>query len=382
MILNAKTCCGEVAGLPGFAEGVAVYKGIPYAAPPVGDLRWAPPQPHPGWEGVRRCETFGPAAIQRPASGDGFYGREFYSMLTPERYSEDCLYLNVWTPAKSADERLPVMMWMHGGGNMGGYSYESEFDGEALASRGVVYVSVGFRLNVFGFLAHPELTAEQGGHSGNYCHLDHLAALRWIKDNIAEFGGDPGNVTVFGQSGGGFDVNILATSPLAAGLVHRGISQSAGGAMSLMEAVPLTQMEQNGLQLQEILGCRSIAELRQVPTEEIYAASMKVRGNGMFTFTTAIDGYLLDDDSSRLMQQGKINPFSYMMGCCSNEGGRGLGDHFPIEKNPETFESQVRRSCRLRTEDFLAEYHVKTNAEAERFWYQVGADGAIYGYQL
>jgi para-nitrobenzyl esterase len=202
-------------------DGIAVYKGIPFAAPPLGDLRWKAPQPLAAWTGVRNADKFAPACMQipivMPALG-----------LDPVTVDEDCLYLNVWTPAKSPKDHLAVMVWIYGGGFTIGSTSLAQYGGENLAKKGVVFVSVAYRLGALGFMAHPELSAEQGGHSGNYGLMDQIAGLEWVKRNIAAFGGDPHRVTIFGESAGGISVSMLAASPLAKGLFQGAISESGG----------------------------------------------------------------------------------------------------------------------------------------------------------
>src|SRR6185312_185457 len=199
-------------------DGLRVYRGIPYAAPPLGDLRWRPPQPAPKWEGVRSADQFGRACIQT--------NQAIANLPAP---SEDCLYLNVWTPAKNAGEKLPVLFWIHGGGFVAGAPAEQLYHGEWLAKKGVVFVSVGYRLGVFGFLAHPELSAESPHHvSGNYGILDMIAGLRWVQKNISAFGGDAKKVTIQGESAGAAAVSILCASPLAKGLFRGAIAESGG----------------------------------------------------------------------------------------------------------------------------------------------------------
>ena len=188
---------GQVAGVPGTRPGIAVFKGLPYAAPPAGDLRWRAPRPVVPWKGVRPAGEFGRRAPQWTPPPGTFYQKEFQYAPDPMGMTDDCLFLNVWTPAQDASERLPVMFWIHGGAFLGGHGGEIEFDGEALASRGVLLVTINYRVGVLGFLAHPELSAEsETGTSGNYGILDQIAALRWVRDNIAAFGGDASNVTV------------------------------------------------------------------------------------------------------------------------------------------------------------------------------------------
>jgi para-nitrobenzyl esterase len=198
-----------------FEDGLTVYRGIPFAAPPVGDLRWRAPQPAAKWEGVKQATKFAPGPIQggNPPSGK----------------SEDCLYLNVWTPAKSSGDHIPVLVWIYGGGFGAGATSEKNYSGENLAKKGVVLVSIAYRVGQLGFFVHPELSKESPNHvSGNYGLLDMISGLQWVKKNIAAFGGDPGKVTIFGESAGGIAVSMLCASPLAKGLFQGAISQSGG----------------------------------------------------------------------------------------------------------------------------------------------------------
>lgn len=214
-IKTAKVTGGEVEGV--VADGLSVFKGIPFAAPPVGELRWKAPAPVAPWTGVKKTDAFADACMQPPNSQGN---------TAP--VSEDCLYLNVWTPAKKGGDKLPVIVWIHGGGFSGGSTSIPMYDGTGLAKKGVVLVSVAYRVGPFGFLAHPELSRESGRGSGNYGLEDMIAGLRWVKENIARFGGDPGNVTLFGHSAGGMAVNQLAASPVTKGLFHRVICMSGG----------------------------------------------------------------------------------------------------------------------------------------------------------
>ena len=209
-ITLAKTKCGMVSGVEMPDKGITVFKGIPFAAPPVGDLRWKAPQPVEPWEGVLPATSFKPAAWQEYHKKGSFYDREWGHK--PFERSEDCLYLNIWTPAESADEKLPVAVWIYGGGFMSGFAHENEFDGEAFSSKGVIYVSINYRLNIFGYLSHPDLEDEDGV-SGNCGMYDQIAALRWVNENIASFGGDPENVMIFGQSAGAGSVISLFARP-------------------------------------------------------------------------------------------------------------------------------------------------------------------------
>src|SRR5579864_2323754 len=208
---------GRVAGI---GTDVVTFKGIPYAAPPVGRLRWRPTEPSPHWSGVRIAAEFGPRCPQPPSSASP-------AAASNPPTSEDCLTLNVWTPMRSSGDKLPVMVWIHGGGFFGGTASSPAYDGEALARRGVVVVTLNYRIGALGFLAHPDLSAESSRHvSGNYGLLDQIAALKWVQQNIGAFGGDPQNVTVFGGSAGAYSISVLMVSPLAKGLFHRAILES------------------------------------------------------------------------------------------------------------------------------------------------------------
>ena len=214
------TAHGILEGVVSSDGSVRTFKGIPYAAPPVGDLRWKAPQPVEPWEGVRRATDFPPRAMQVHVWDDMFF--------CDDGPSEDCLYLNLWMPSRPDTDKLPVMFWIHGGGFIAGSTSEPRQDGGDLSKKGVIIVSLTYRMGVFGFFAHPELTAESGHEaSGNYGLLDMVAALEWVRDNIATFGGDPDNVTIFGESAGSSAVNALVTSPLAGGLFHKAIGESS-----------------------------------------------------------------------------------------------------------------------------------------------------------
>jgi para-nitrobenzyl esterase len=300
--------------LEGTAEdGLMVYRGIPFAAPPVGDLRWRPPQPAAGWTGIRKADTFGRACLQ--------INKAIANLPQP---SEDCLYLNVWTPATRADERLAVMVWIHGGGFTAGTPPERLYHGEAIAKKGVVVVSIAYRLGVFGFLAHPALSAEGSRHtSGNYGLLDMIAALQWVKKNIAAFGGDPGRVTIFGESAGGIAVSMLCASPLAKGLFQAAISQSGGSFGPVREAggpgenmQPLPSAETAGVTWSSKAGATSLGELRKTASETLLESSRGQRGIAW----PITDGWVVPDDQYKLYAAGRYNDVPVLAGYNSDEG--------------------------------------------------------------
>src|SRR4029453_9723585 len=253
---------GLISGVSGTNESIAVFKGIPFAAPPVGPARWRAPEPAPGWSGVRKADAFSPSCIQTIVTERKPWTYEF---MTHGDISEDCLYLNVWTPATSTTARRPVFVYIYGGGNVEGSVPVPAYDGEGLASKGLVVVTFNYRVGVLGFFTHPELSKESPYHaSGNYGLLDQIAAVKWVHDNIAGFGGDPSRITVAGQSAGGQGVQNLTASPLAKGLFHRAIIESAGGA-----ARPLADAEADGVRFAEAKGAKTLAELRAKPWQDL-----------------------------------------------------------------------------------------------------------------
>lgn len=305
-------------------EGVSVYKGIPYAAPPVGELRWKQPQPVSPWQGVRKCDRFGAASLQGGQTEGSFYWKEFYQDGNPEM-SEDCLYLNVWTPAPGkTDRRLPVMVWIHGGALQNGFGHEIEFDGDAYARKGVVLVTLNYRLGMCGFLAHPLLTAENGGKgSGNYGLFDQLAALKWVKRNITVFGGDPDNVTVFGQSAGAASVQALISSPLAKGYIQRAIIQSGGGLSGIISTSSLQTTEASGKAIWDAAGYTTLEQMRACPAtrfQDILVQYMKQQKKfvGM-PYSICVDGQLLQASTYDVAMEGDELDIPYMIGYTSED---------------------------------------------------------------
>lgn len=298
----------ESGAVDGIGDGaVTVYKGIPFAAPPVGEWRWRAPQPPRPWSGVRVADRYAPACMQR-----GAYPQD----APPEPMSEDCLYLNLWVPAgASAGAKLPVMVWIHGGGLRNGSGSIPLYAGSPLARRGVIVVTANYRLGALGFLAHPELTRESPNRvSGNYGLLDQLAALRWVQRNVASFGGDAANVTVFGQSSGAISISALATSPLASGLFRRAIAQS-GGLFEPIELAPeftLRGAEEVGAAFAARLGVQSLGALRALPAADLAAAR--------FSPNAVVDGHLLREPPYQAYAAGRVNPADVLVGFNAGEG--------------------------------------------------------------
>ncbi len=353
-----RTDSGSLRGAQGHDPQVRVFKGIPFAAPPVGELRWRPPQPPASWSGVRSCDTFGPTCPQFPRQPGSFYQLEFY--LQEEPQSEDCLYLNVWTAARDAQEKRPVMVWFHGGGFVEGSGSLPSFDGEALARKGVVLVTVNYRLGVLGFMAHPELTAESSHRaSGNYGLLDQAEALRWVQRNIAAFGGDPGNVTIFGQSAGAMSVFSQVVSPLTRGLFHRTIGQSGSGFLFMHPGATLAQAQQMGVQYAASRGAGSLRELRALPYQALLGADRAAYGS--YPFGAIADGWYLPAPASQLMAAGEFHDVSLMVGATANEATSLLGDLSTASAT--AFRQSVVERHGERAAEFLALYPVDSDEQ-------------------
>lgn len=307
---QVKTDKGTVEGIASKDSKIRVFLGIPYAAPPVGDLRWKPPQPAVPWTGVKQCDRYGKRAMQVHVWDDMFF--------RDNGPSEDCLYLNVWTPAKTADEKLPVMVWIHGGGFIAGASSEPRQEGENMARKGVVVVTLNYRMGVFGFLALPELAEESPAHAaGNYGLMDMVAALEWVQKNITAFGGDPKKVTIFGESAGSFAVSGLMASPRAKGLFQRAIGES-GALFGSHAPDPLEKAEAKGLDLAKKVGAKTLEDLRAKPADELLQASMR---DDKFRFGTDVDGDFLPKPMEAIYAKGQQNHVPLLAGWNKNEGG-------------------------------------------------------------
>ena len=332
-------------------SGIHTFKGIPYAAPPVGNLRWREPQPMTNWTGVRKAYAFGPRAMQLPLFGD----MNFRS----DGISEDCLYLNIWTPSKSGNEKLPVLVYFYGGGLMAGDASEPRYDGESMARRGIVSVTVNYRLTVFGFFSHPELTKESPHHaSGNQGFLDEAAALQWVQQNIGAFGGDPKRVTIAGESAGSFSVSAQMASPLSKKLFNGAIGES-GSLLGFTPLVSLSNGEKTGVQFTESLGAKSLAELRAMPAEKILQATTSA---GFERFPITVDGYFFTKQPIAVYEAGEQAQVPLLVGWNSEESSyRGLlGDEAPTVEN---YTKAVQKKAGNDAAALLAAYPAATDAD-------------------
>lgn len=351
-----KTANGLISGIQN--GSVRIYLGIPFATPPVGDLRWKAPQAAQNWKGIRACTRFPASAMQSKPQPFSMWTEEF--IAPPEPLSEDCLYLNVWTAAKSTKEKRPVLVWIHGGGFVSGASTCAVYNGEALAQKGVVYVSINYRLGAFGFLAHPELSKESGhSASGNYAFLDQIAALQWVKKNIAAFGGDPNNVTIAGQSAGSFAVNALIASPLAKGLFHRAIAQS-GGLFNTSRSRTLSDAEKTGELFAKNAGVSSLADLRQKSADEVLKIASTMPWG---SFSPIGDGYVLPADIFAHFRAGQQNQIPIMTGWVTGDGSLGVGG---AKTTAEQFKTNNQKVYGNKFSEFLKLYPASSDEEAQQ----------------
>jgi para-nitrobenzyl esterase len=352
---------GRLSGVAGNDPAVLVYKGIPFAAPPVGDLRWREPQPVKAWTGVKAADAFGPHCPGK-----------FPSAAQSASVSEDCLYLNVWTPARSSGETLPVFVWIHGGGFQGGSGSEPIFDGEAFAKKGVVVVTFNYRTNVFGFLAHPELTRESKHHaSGNYGLLDQVAALEWIKRNIAAFGGDRSRVTIGGESAGAYSVSALTASPLARGLFHQAVAESGGYFMPKPEAMrALSAAEKIGADFASTVGAADLADLRKKSADELMRAVVKMED--FFAFQPGVDGRFLEEPVYTTYLKGRQARVPLLLGSNTDEGAFLIPEQRP---SVQEFAARLERTFGARTSQVRQLYPVDTPAALIRSELDLSGDG-------
>ena len=353
MSSTVTTSKGKLSGTYDETTEIYSFKGIPFAEPPVGDLRWKAPQPVKAWTGTRDATQFAPRAMQLPVFGD----MNFRS----NGMSEDCLYLNVWTPDPSSAAGLPVLVYFYGGGFIAGDGSEPRYDGEQMARRGIVTLTVNYRLNIFGFFAHPELSAESPQHcSGNQAFLDQNAALLWVRDHIREFGGDPDRVTIAGESAGSMSVSAQMLSPLSKDFIAGAIGSSGGP--RAMPPQPMGDVEQKWVAFAEKIGAKSLAELRAIPAEKLLQLTTGMHpGN----FPQVIDGYFFPRSPFELLSAGEGAHVPLMVGWNSEEmnyaaimGGRDL--------TPENFETVVRELYGDRAEEVIRLYPAETDEELEQ----------------
>jgi len=346
-------------------SGIRTFKGIPFAQPPVGDLRWKEPQPVKSWTGVRKASKFGPRAMQLPLFGD----MNFRS----DGMSEDCLYLNVWTPAKTSNDKLPVLVYFYGGGFVAGDGSEPRYDGESMARKGIVTITVNYRLSVFGFFAHPELTKESEHHaSGNYGLLDQHAALQWVKRNIAAFGGDPSRVTIAGESAGSFSVSAQMASPLSKDLFASAIGES-GSLLGSRMPVSLTTEEQNGTKFTSLTGAGSLAALRAMTANELLQATAKANAPG---FNVIVDGYFLPKSPLEIYAKGEQSKVPLLVGWNSEESGYKaiLGQD---EITPANYRKAVEKLYGDKADEVLRVYPGATEEEIKQSATDLASDRFI-----
>jgi len=352
---------GMISGVKSSESDVVSFKGIPFAAPPVGDLRWKAPQPVIPWQGVKACNAFGPSPMQAKPSPFMVYTSEF--LIPTEPISEDCLYLNVWTKARKGEKKA-VLLWIYGGGFSSGGTGVPIYDGEALAKKGIIFVSANYRVGVFGFLAHPELTKESPNNaSGNYGLMDQIAALQWIKNNIAAFGGDPDNITIDGQSAGSMSVNALVASPQAKGLFKHAIAESGSFLVAnpLLSSATLQTAEHQGLKFQEAAHAGSLADLRKMPAEDL----LKVNGGRL---SPIADGFVLPKPIYQIFADGEENNVAVITGWNADES-------FVMSfKNADAYKEQIQKQFGADAGEVLKYYPGNTDEEAQRSQVRMSRD--------
>jgi len=351
---HVRTANGIVEGSGPERSGVRIFRGIPFAQPPTGDLRWREPQPVKNWTGVRLAVNFGPRCMQAPIFDD--------MRFRSNGVSEDCLYLNVFTPAKTNRQRLPVLVYFYGGGFVAGDSSELRYDGESMAAKGIVVVTVNYRLGVFGFMAHPELTKESPHNaSGNYGLLDQNAALRWVQQNIASFGGDPKRVTIGGESAGSISVSAQMASPLSKNLIAGAIGES-GAITGTLSAVSLAKGEEAGSKFAASVGAQTIAALRAMTAEQILDPASKGGWASVGRFPLVIDGYFLPAEPSTIYASGKQARVPLLAGWNSEESNwRGLLGR--DEPTPENYRKVLEKLYAARADEVLKHYPATTRDE-------------------
>jgi len=343
-------------------SGIQSFKGIPFAQPPVGELRWKEPVPVKKWKGVLKADHFGPKAMQWATYSD--------MVSRSNGKSEDCLYLNVWTPSKTMNEKLPVLVYFYGGGFTSGDGSETRYDGENMSKKGIVTITVNYRLGVFGLLAHPELTSESVHHSsGNYGLLDQHAALVWVQKNIAAFGGDPSKVTIAGESAGSMSVCAQMVSPLSKGLIVGAIAES-GGVVGNLSPSTMAEAEQAGVKFAQSLGNKSIADLRKIPSDSLMKLSMTSH------FPLAIDGYFFPESPTALLSTGKQLDIPLLAGWNSAE----VNYHNLMGKDAPTIENYKNTLKKLygdRADEVLRQYAAAADSDVVKVATDLASDRFI-----
>jgi para-nitrobenzyl esterase len=336
-----KTNSGVVEGT--IENGIRAFKGIPFADPPVGNLRWKAPQPVKPWDGVLKADKFAPGSIQNQKL----------------EQSEDCLYLNIWTTANSDKDKLPVMVWIHGGGFSAGAPSERTYFGQELTRKGVIFVSITYRLGTLGFFAHPDLSAESPNKvSGNYGLLDMIEALKWVRKNISSFGGDPDKVTIFGESAGAIAISMLCASPLAKGLFWGAISESGGSFGPVGETrqdgiISLKGAERSGIEFMKQTGAKSIDELRKMDPQEWFKGA-----TARSSFWPNADGYVIPDDQYKLYEAGKFNDVNVIVGTNSDEGAM-----FARSSEPDAYKKGIEQRFGVFAEKILKAFPGETQEQ-------------------
>ncbi len=352
-------------------DGVTVYKGVPYAAPPVGNLRWHVPQPPAHWKGVRKADKYSPNPEQVMVKEYGPWTQEYQPQGT---VSEDCLYLNIWTTAKSSDEKRPVVMYIPGGAFTGGSGNCPVYNGENLAKKGLVVVTINYRVGVFGFLALPSLTKEsKHNSSGNYGLLDQLAALKWIHKNISAFGGDPDRVTIMGQSAGALSVNYLTASPLAKGLFIHAIAESGTDFRSDL-GENLNTAELYGVKFEKAIGASSLAELRAIHADKLLEST-----KDNYHFLPIVDGWFLPKSVKEIFKDGEQNDVATMTGWVADEGSF-MNNYGKI--SAEEFRKQVKMQAGNLADEILKLYPSSTQAEASESQRKLARDVSLVSLYL
>jgi len=369
--LTVKTDKGKVHGKMSADGQIRTFLGVPYAAPPIGPLRWKPPQPAEKWPGVRETTGFGFHCVQSAVYADMHF--------RDPGQSEDCLTLNVWTGAKNKRARLPVMVWIYGGGFSAGTTSEPRQDGEHLAHKGVIVVSMNYRLGLLGFFVHPDLAAESPQHAaGNYGLMDQTAALAWVKHNIAAFGGDPGNVTIFGESAGSFSVSAQMASPLARGLFAHAIGESGAAFYSRgLSFAPLAKrMTSDPGFAMAAFGTSDLAALRAMSADDLVQKMATQAGPGAPRIGPDVDGYFLPESVPQIYKEGKQAHIPLMAGWNRDEPS-ALAVNVPQPPTVQSFDQLAEKSFGDRAPEFLQVYSAQTDADAVRSSIDFGGDSFI-----